>query len=74
MLRLAALWEEGKPAPSFKLRVREGVFRWPHFILAIVALSLPAVLALIRLAKWESRRWADSAHSPYAALQELTEE
>jgi hypothetical protein len=74
VLRLAALWEDGKPAPSFTLRVREGVFRWPHFIAAVIALSLPAVLALIRLAKWESRRWQDSAHSPYAALQELTEE
>jgi hypothetical protein len=71
-MRLAAQWEDGKPAPGFKLTVREGVFRWPHFTLALLALSLPAVLALIRLAKWESERWKDSSHSPYAALQEVT--
>lgn len=72
VVRLAAQWEEGKPAPAFTLRVREGGFRWPHFLLAFLALTGPAVLALIRLASWESARWKDSSHSPYAALQEMT--
>lgn len=65
VMRLAAQWQEGRPAPSFRLIVREGVFRWTKFFLAIFALSVPAVLALIRLAKWESERWKESSHSPY---------
>lgn len=71
VVRLAAAWQDGRPAPSFRLVVREGVFRWPHFVLALVALGLPAILALIRLASWESQRWKESAHSPFGAMQEM---
>ena len=68
VLRLAAQWQEGKTPPNFTLRVREGVFRWPHLIVAFVILMLPPLLAVLRHGHFEVDRWKDSAHSPYGAL------
>ena len=68
VVRLAAQWPEGKTPPNFRLTVVEGVFRWSHFFLALAALAVPAVLALIRYARFEQERWKESAHSPFAAL------
>jgi hypothetical protein len=73
-VRLGAQWENGKTPPPFTLRVSEGGFRWPHFILALLFLAGPAVLALIRLAGFESSRWKESSHSPYAELAALAED
>jgi DNA-directed RNA polymerase subunit RPC12/RpoP len=72
VLRLAAQWEQGKTPPNFTLRVREGVFRWPHFIVAFLVLCIPPFLAFIRYVHFESERWKESSHSPYAALQEMS--
>ena len=74
VLRLAAQWQEGKTPPNFTLRVREGVFRWPHFLAAFAVLLIPPFFALVRLARWEGERWKESAHSPYAALQQMAED
>lgn len=68
VVRLAANWQDGRTPPNFTLRVHEGGFRWPHFLLAFLLLSGPAFMALIRLASWETTRWKESAHSPYAEL------
>lgn len=72
VLRVAAQWEQGKSPRNLTLRVREGVFRWPHFLFAFFLLTLPPFFAFVRRAHWESERWKDSAHSPYAQLQELS--
>ncbi|HYR27151.1 MAG TPA: DUF4178 domain-containing protein, partial [Thermoanaerobaculia bacterium] len=74
MLRLAAQWEQGKLPPNFTLRVREGVFRWPHLLLALIVLSIPAFFAILRQAAFESRRWKDSAHSPYGTWETSDED
>ena len=68
VVRLAAQWQDGRMPPNFTLRVHEGGFRWPHFFFALLLLSGPAVLALVRLVHWETQRWKDSAHSPYGAI------
>jgi hypothetical protein len=73
VLRLAASWPEGKSPPNLTLRVHEGGFRLPHFLVAFFVLTGPAVLAFIRRAKFESERWKESAHSPYADLAALAE-
>ena len=51
--------------PPLWLRVREGVFRWPYFLGALVLISIPAIFGLIRQASFEAERWKDSAHSPF---------
>jgi Domain of unknown function (DUF4178) len=68
VLRVSAAWEQGKQPRNLRLTVVEGTFRWPHFILAFIALSIPAALAVFRLIRWEMERWKESAHSPYGAL------
>jgi DNA-directed RNA polymerase subunit RPC12/RpoP len=68
VLRLEAQWEQGKTPPVLRLRVREGAFRWLHFLFALIAVSLFPLLALIGQISFESKRWQDSAYNPYAAL------
>lgn len=65
VLRVEGQWEGGKPPPSVSVRVREGVFRFAHFFLALLAISFFPGLALIRQISFESQRWKDSAHSPF---------
>ena len=72
VLRVAAQWEQGKTPRNLTLRVREGVMRGLWFFLAFLALSIPPFFALIRYAHFESERWKESSHSPYAAIAELT--
>jgi len=74
MLRLAAQWEQGKTPPNFTLRVREGVFRWPHLLLALVVLAIPAFFAVLRQFGFETRRWKESAHSPYGTWESSDED
>lgn len=68
VLRVEAQWEPGKPPPSVRLIVREGVFRGLYLLLALVAISILPLFALIRKVTFESERWKDSAHSPFGQL------
>jgi hypothetical protein len=67
-LRLESQWEPGKSVPPVQIVVREGVFRWPYFILAFLAISVFPILALIRRFAFESERWKDSSHSPFQSV------
>ena len=69
VMRFEVQWEAGKRPADVRIRVREGVFRIPHFILALLVLIAIPILLLIRQASWESRRWKDSAHSPWIHLE-----
>jgi hypothetical protein len=64
-LALALSWQDGHTPPPLQVRVREGVFRWPYFFLALLALSIIPALATIRRLSFEAQRWKDSAHSPF---------
>ena len=64
-LRLEAQWELGKTPPMLHVTVREGVFRWLHFLLALIFISVFPVLAIFRKIAFESQRWKDSAFSPF---------
>ena len=50
--------------PAVDVSIREGVFRWSHFILALVLLTIPAWIINFRRFAFESRRWADSSTNP----------
>lgn len=64
VLRLETHWQEGKNPPRLEIEVREGVFRIPYFLLALLAISIIPALALIHRASFESRRWKESAYGP----------
>ncbi|HUR80635.1 MAG TPA: DUF4178 domain-containing protein [Thermoanaerobaculia bacterium] len=70
ILRVEAQWEPGKPPPLVHLRVREGVFRWPAFLLALIAISVFPVISVVRKVAFESQRWADSSFNPFAREDE----
>ncbi|HEX2120083.1 MAG TPA: DUF4178 domain-containing protein [Thermoanaerobaculia bacterium] len=67
-MRLEAQWERGRNPVPLHLIVREGVFRWSHFWLAALALSILPFFALVRRLSFESKRWKDSSHSPFGQL------
>jgi hypothetical protein len=61
-MRLDVQWEkpDAPPARSLHVRVREGVPRGLHFLIALIALSLLPLWGVIRRAGFETRRWNDS--------------
>lgn len=59
-MRLEAQWDEKSTPPPVMITVKEGVFRWTHFVLALVLLTIPAIFLGFRKAKFESARWADA--------------
>lgn len=66
-LRLETQWEAGKQPPLISVEIREGVFRLPYFILALLAISILPVFGAIRQFNFEQQRWKDSGHSPYVS-------
>lgn len=66
-MRLDVQWEPGKTPPPLQVIVREGVFRWLHFVLALIVLTIFPLLSLIRRLRFESQRWKDSDFSPFVS-------
>jgi len=64
VMRLDTQWEKPDTAPV-SIEVREGVFRISHFIMAIVAVSIPAILSVFKKWSFETNRWKDSDYSPH---------
>jgi hypothetical protein len=69
VLRLETQWDPGANPVPVRLIVREGVFRLPHFIIALLVLSIVPMIAMIHEVMWEARRWQDSAYSPYGHVE-----
>jgi DNA-directed RNA polymerase subunit RPC12/RpoP len=63
VLRLSTEWEVSKPPPMLRVIIREGVFRWPYFLLALIAISILPFFAIIRRVAFETERWKDSSFS-----------
>jgi hypothetical protein len=55
-MRLEAQWE-GSTKPTVQVELKEGVFRWSHFWLALLFITIPAIFLNIRLGSFENRRW-----------------
>ncbi len=58
-MRLEAQWE-GSTRPSVQVELKEGVFRWSHFWLALVFITVPAIFLGFRRSAFESRRWSNA--------------
>jgi hypothetical protein len=59
VMRLEAQWQ-GNTKPTVQIQLKEGVFRWSHFWLALVLITLPALFLGFRRLTFESRRWQES--------------
>lgn len=64
VMRLDVQWEKPGTAPLY-VEVHEGVFRISHLVLAIVAVSIPAILSMVKAWSFEMNRWKDSDYNPY---------
>lgn len=64
VMRLDVQWEKPGTA-QVHVEVREGVFRISHLVLAIVAVSIPAILSMVKAWSFDMNRWKDSDYSPY---------
>lgn len=64
-LRLDVQWEPGRQPPPLHVVVREGVFRWLYFILALLAISIVPMMTIFYRIHFESQRWKDSDYSPF---------
>ena len=65
-LRMDVQWEKAS-GPPVTIEAREGVFRWTHFLVALVAITIPTVLTGLRARAFEIQRWKDSDYSPYSS-------
>jgi len=69
-MRLEGQWDEkGQPTPVH-LIVREGVFRWSHFILAFLLLTIPAILTGFKRISFETQRWNESQYTAVGTEKE----
>lgn len=64
VMRLEGQWAENSTPPLVNIRAREGVFLWSHLFLALVALTLLALLAGYHGHAFESARWEQSSYTP----------
>jgi hypothetical protein len=62
-MRLEGQWAGSTP-PAVRVEVREGVFRWSHFFLALFLISLPALWLGMRRGAFETKRWAEASFTP----------
>jgi hypothetical protein len=71
-MRLEAQWPAGSP-PSVMVRVTEGVFRWSHFFLALILITIPAIMLAFRRFTFEASRWSESMYTQMGTLRSATE-
>ena len=63
VMRLEGQWAENATPPQVHIRVREGAFLWSHFFLALVALTIPAMIAGYRGVAFENARWEEASYT-----------
>lgn len=70
-MRLEAQWPAGTP-PTVMVRVTEGVFRWSHFFLALLLVTIPAVILGFRRFTFEASRWNESMFTQIGTLRDAS--
>lgn len=63
-MRLEGQWAADKSPPPVTIEVREGVFRWSHFFIAFLLITVPAILLKGRRAAFEAQRWNEASFTP----------
>ena len=69
-IRLEAQWDEKSTPPPVMITVKEGVFRWTHFWLAVLLVTIPAILFGFRKARFEGARWEDAGYTSMGTKKE----
>jgi Domain of unknown function (DUF4178)/Nudix N-terminal len=69
-MRLEGQWDAKSTPPPVHIVVTEGVFRWSHFILALVLLTLPAIWMGFKRMVFENQRWSESQFTPMGTVRE----
>jgi len=69
-MRLEGQWDEKSTPAPVHIVVREGVFRWSHFFLVFVLLTIPALWAGMKRASFEGSRWNESQYSAVGTEKE----
>ena len=69
-MRLEGQWDSKNTPQAVHIVVREGVFRWSHFFLAFVLLTIPALWAGFKRMKFEGARWEESQYSVVGTQKE----
>ena len=62
-MRLEAQWDEKSTPPPVMITIKEGVFRWSHFVLALIVLTVMAMFFGFRRSRFENARWADASYT-----------
>jgi hypothetical protein len=71
-MRLEGQWDaKNRPTPVHII-VREGVFRWSHFILAFFLLTVPAMWMGMKRFGFENSRWSESQFTPMGTVKETS--
>lgn len=68
-MRLEGQWPNGSP-PNVHVELREGVFRWSHFFIALILISIPAAFLAFRRGAFEQRRWAEAGFTPFGTARD----
>jgi hypothetical protein len=69
-MRLEGQWDAKSSPTPVHVVVREGVFRWSHFLAALVLITLPALYLLQKKFVFESARWEESQFSQFGTIKQ----
>ena len=56
------------------ITIKEGVFRWTHFFLALVLVTVPTLFMGLRKARFEGARWEDAGYTQMGTKKEDSDE
>jgi len=73
-MRLEGQWDPKSQPVPVHLVVREGVFRWSHFILALILLTIPAFVMGFKRIGFENARWSESQYTAVGTEKEGSDE
>jgi len=69
-MRLEAQWPENMPPPRVMIVIKEGVFRWSHFFLALILITVPAIWTGFKSMAFEGQRWAEAGFTQLGTVRE----
>lgn len=69
-MRLEGQWDAKSSPTPVHLVVREGVFRWSHFLWAFILITVPALWIGMKRISFENSRWQESQFTPMGTLRE----
>lgn len=69
-MRLEGQWDAKSSPTPVHIVVREGVFRWSHFLWAFILITVPALWIGMKRIAFENSRWQESQFTPMGTVRE----